>query len=89
MATKKLDKEHLEQINDLRERYAENANKLGNLQIEEFSLTRRFDEIDTLRKTELSVFETIRLQEQDLISKLNERYGDGEIDAETGTFTHS
>ena len=40
MATKKLDKEHLEQISDLRKKFADNAMILGNLSIEEFMHTK-------------------------------------------------
>ena len=37
MATRKLDKEHLEQIQTLQQQYAENANLIGNLSIEKHS----------------------------------------------------
>jgi hypothetical protein len=47
------------------------------------------DELEKLHATELAKFETIRLQEQDLLSELKERYGEGSIDINTGTFTES
>jgi len=89
MATKKLDKDHLEQIQDLREQYAANTNLLGNLSIERFTLETRLDEIARLHDEELAKFETIRMRETDLMTKLKERYGDGSIDIEAGTFTDS
>jgi len=87
METKKLDKEHLDQIQQLQKQYAENANALGNLEIEKFSLSRRLDEIEEQHQKELITFEQIRMQEQDLIVKLKERYGEGSIDVNAGTFT--
>ena len=89
MATKKLDTEHLEQIQLIRKKYADNANLIGNLSIERFTLETRMDEIVKLHDEELAKFETIRMQERDLMEKLKERYGDGSIDINEGTFTES
>ena len=89
MATKKLDKEHLEQIQSLRQQYADNTNLLGNLSIEKFTLTRRIEEVKKLYNSELAKFESIRLREEELMQKLQDRYGEGSIDIEAGTFTES
>lgn len=89
MATKKLDKEHLEQIQALRQQYADNTNLLGNLSIEKFTLTRRIEEVKKLYNSELAKFDSIRLREEELMQKLQDRYGDGSIDIEAGTFTES
>jgi hypothetical protein len=89
MATRKLDKEHLEQIQALRQQYADNTNLLGNLSIEKFTLTRRIEEVKKLYNSELAKFDSIRLREEELMQKLQDRYGDGSIDIEAGTFTES
>ena len=89
MATKKLDKEHLEQIQALRQQYADNTNLLGNLSIEKFTLTRRIEEVKKLYNSELAKFDSIRLREEELMQKLQDRYGEGSIDIEAGTFTES
>jgi|TARA_R110000803_G_scaffold64083_1_gene124919 hypothetical protein len=89
MATKKLDKEHLEQINDLRERYAENANVIGNISIEQFSLDLRLTEIAEEKDTRLLETQSLKQRESELVIKLRERYGDGEINIDEGTFTDS
>jgi len=89
MATKKLDKEHLEQIQTLQQGYAENANLLGNLSIEKFTLTRRIEKVKKLYNAELAKFDTIRLQEEALMEQLTKRYGDGSINIADGTFTES
>ena len=52
MATKKLDKEHLEQIQSLRQQYADNTNLLGNLSVEKFTLTKRIEEVNCLNLTQ-------------------------------------
>ena len=89
MATKKLDTEHLEQIQLIRKKYADNANLIGNLSIERFTLETRLDEIVKLHDEELAKFESIRLKERELMQKLQDRYGEGSIDIEAGTFTES
>ena len=89
MATKKLDKEHLEQINDLRERYAENANVIVNISIEQFSLDLRLTEIAEEKDTRLLETQSLKQRESELVIKLRERYGDGEINIDEGTFTDS
>ena len=89
MATRKLDKEHLEQIQDLQQQYADNANLLGNLSIEKFTLTRRIEEVKKIYNSELDKFDTIRLREEELMEQLTNRYGDGSINITDGTFTES
>ena len=86
MATKKLDKEHLEQINELRTKFAENASILGNLSIEEFVHTKQIEYITTEKNKHLLEIEQLKQQESELIIKLRERYGDGEINIQDGTF---
>tara|TARA_R110000803_G_scaffold22136_1_gene55203 strand:+ start:145 stop:414 length:270 start_codon:yes stop_codon:yes gene_type:complete len=86
MATKKLDKEHLEQISDLRKKFADNAMILGNLSIEEFMHTKQLEYLNTEKTKYLSEVDQLKQQESELIVKLRERYGDGEIDTNAGTF---
>ena len=87
MATRKLDKEHLEQIQALQQGYAENANVLGNIAIERYALQQRLDQIETEQQSKLQEIESLKQQESDLIIKLRERYGEGEINIQDGTFT--
>ena len=89
MATRKLDKEHLEQIQTLQQQYAEHANLLGNLSIEKHSLNKRLEEINETYHEQLIKFETIRMNEQELMDQLTKRYGDGSINIADGTFTES
>jgi len=87
MATRKLDKEHLEQIQDLQQQYADNANILGNIAIERHALRMRLDQIESEEHDKLQQIETLKQQESELIVSLRERYGEGEINIQDGTFT--
>jgi len=86
MATKKLDKEHLEQIQTLKQGYVDNANILGNIAIERHALKIRLDQVESEEQDKLQQIETLKQQESELIVKLRERYGEGEIDTNAGTF---
>tara|TARA_R100001480_G_scaffold142341_1_gene139826 strand:+ start:225 stop:500 length:276 start_codon:yes stop_codon:yes gene_type:complete len=87
MATKKLDKEHLEQIQQLRDNYSENSAVLGNIAVERFQLNMRLEEIAKEEDKRLQDIASLKQQETDLVVKLRERYGEGEINVEAGTFT--
>lgn len=85
--TRKLDKEHLDQIMELRDSFAKNSQTLGNIYLEEYSLKRRFDMLESERSKYIQQFSDLQKQEQELLEKMRERYGDGEINIVQGTFT--
>ena len=85
--TRKLDKEHVDEITQLRDAFAKNSQILGNIYLEEYSLKRRFDMLDSERTNYIQQFSELQKQEQDLLEKMRERYGDGEINIAQGTFT--
>jgi len=87
MATRKLDKEHLQQIQTLQQGYTDNANILGNIAIERHALRMRIEQIDSEELSHLAKIETLKQQESELIVSLRERYGEGEINIQDGTFT--
>lgn len=85
--TRKLDKEHLDEIQTLRDAFAQNSQLLGNLYIEEFSLQQQLRQIDAQREEQMKRFVDLRKQEEELLEKMRNRYGDGQINIAQGTFT--
>jgi len=85
--TRKLDKEHLEEIQTLRDSFAKNANTLGNIAIELHMLTRQQELVSNEQHKYLDQFEALRNQESELLEKMRDRYGDGQINIVDGTFT--
>ena len=85
--TRKLDKEHLDEIQSLRELFANNANNLGAISLEQIAINRRLDFLNAEQDKLYSEFESLRKQEQELLEKMRERYGDGQINLAEGTFT--
>ena len=85
--TKKLDKEHVEQIRDLQEKFNTNARYLGSITIEQEMVNAQQRVLEDNKTALLDEFKQLREQETELLEKLKERYGDGQIDITTGTFT--
>jgi predicted transcriptional regulator len=85
--TRKLDKEHLDALQQLRNSFAENANNLGSVSLEQIAINRRLEYLNAEQDKLYSEFESLRKQEQELLEKMRERYGDGQINLAEGTFT--
>ncbi len=85
--TQKLDKEHVEAIRELQDEFAKNSNSLGNVSIEEHLLNSQLELIQTKKQDLLIEFSKLQQRELDLVEILKERYGDGQIDINSGTFT--
>jgi len=85
--TRKLDKEHLEEIQSLRNEFATNANNLGSVALEQIAMQRRTEFLNAEQERLYNEFESLRNQEQELLEKMRERYGEGQINIADGTFT--
>lgn len=85
--TRKLDKEHLDEIQTLQSKFANNANTLGSISLEQISIQQRLEYLNSEQKRFYVEFENLRKQEQELLEKMRERYGDGQINIADGTFT--
>lgn len=85
--TKKLDKEHLEAIQELQEKFANNARYLGSIALELKMLEQQKQLLLENQTALFGEFETLREEETKLIEALKERYGDGQINVVDGTFT--
>ena len=85
--TRKLDKEHLDEIQALRDEFATNSNTMGSLRLEQLALEKRIEFLQQEQQRCFSAFESLRKQETELLDKMRERYGDGQINIANGTFT--
>jgi hypothetical protein len=85
--TRKLDKEHLEEIQNIRDEFAKNSSVLGNIVIEEHILTQQLQQLQQEKSKYVARFEQLQQHESELIEKMRERYGDGQINIADGTFT--
>jgi uncharacterized iron-regulated protein len=84
--TRKLDKEHLDEIQALRDEFSTNSNMIGSLHLEQLALEQRIEFLKQEQQRCFVAFESLRKQESELLDKMRERYGDGQININDGTF---
>ena len=85
--TKKLNTEDLDSINNLRSQFNDLYSSLGLLTIDKNILTAQLENVKSQIDEKLLVFDELRNQEEQLIVKLKNQYGDGQINIVDGTFT--
>jgi hypothetical protein len=85
--TRKLDTEHLNEIQSLREEFTKNTNILGQIAIERYSIETRLTQLRSDEQQLLTTFDALQQQEQALLEKMRNRYGEGQINIADGTFT--
>lgn len=84
--TKKLDKEHVDAIQKLQEQFVQNARMIGTIAIDLKVLEQQQQTLLENQNTLFGEFSKLREEETELIKKLKERYGDGQINIADGTF---
>ncbi len=83
----KFSEEELKELGDLQTSYQEKQAMLGQIAVQKILLDQQIDAIET-RQTELeSEYEGVQQTERDLVQKLNEKYGPGQLDPQSGVFT--
>jgi hypothetical protein len=80
METIKLSPEELENLNGINEGYASIITSLGRIELEKLSLEKQRQNL-TLQ------FEKLQAEEQDMAAILTKKYGDGNINLDSGEFT--
>ena len=80
----KFTKEEVQSVNDLRQDVANVFTRLGQLQIEK---KRRIEEIEVVEQDLLNQHSALVEKEQTMFKGLNDKYGDGNYDPATNTFT--
>lgn len=76
--------EEVSKINQLRADVSNVFTQLGQLEIEK---ERRVQELDSIKKQLLIKHSELQVVEEELFKGLNEKYGDGNYDPSTNTFT--
>jgi len=83
----KFTDEELQELQDLQNGYQEKQAMLGQLAVQRILLDQQSDALEA-RQTEVETeYEGVQQQERDLVQKLNEKYGPGQLDPATGVFT--
>jgi len=83
----KFSEEELKELGDLQTSYQEKQAQLGQIAVQKILLGQQVEAIDN-RQIELEgEYEEVQQSERDLVQKLNEKYGPGQLDPQSGVFT--
>ena len=83
----KFSDEELKDLGDLQQSYQDKQGQLGQIAVQKIILNQQVEAIEN-RQAELEgEYEEVQQTERDLVQKLNEKYGPGQLDPETGVFT--
>jgi len=83
---RKLDKEHLDSIKSLQEKFTQCTTNIGSLTIELEFLDVQKNSLEQQKANLITQFAELRETETQLIESLKERYGDGQINVTDGLF---
>ena len=83
----KFSEDELQSLQELQDGYQEKQVLLGQLAVQRILMSQQMDALEA-RQTELETeYETVQQEERDLVQTLNEKYGPGQLDPQTGVFT--
>ena len=85
----KFTDEELESLQGLQTGYQEKQSVLGQLAVQKILLNQQIDALNIRTEEVEQEYQAVQKEERDLVAKLNEKYGPGQLDPATGVFTPS
>ena len=83
----KFTEDELKSLQDLQTNYQEKQVALGQLSVQRILVNQQMEGLE-MRQDELETeYTAVQQEERDLVQKLNEKYGPGQLDPQTGVFT--
>jgi len=86
---KDFEQEDIGTVKGLQTSYARVTAQIGQVEIELHLLNKRLNQMQELREKLFTEYNTLQTQESDLVKTLNEKYGDGVLDLDSGKFIPS
>ena len=84
---KKIDKTDLAELKEIQDSYANISNQLAANAVDEHYVNNQLQQLKEQKSDILSSFDRTQQRERTLMDSLREKYGDGAINIEEGTFT--
>jgi len=79
--------EEIQEIKSLQEKYEGLALQLGQITLQRSHLTRELENIESNEQKLLVAYDEARESEEEIVKKMTDKYGIGNLDVETGKFT--
>ena len=85
----KFTEEEMKQVSEIRQKYVTIQNSFGQISINRLRLNQQNDDLDKAEQTLSAEFMENQNSERDFVDEINKKYGDGNLDINTGIFTKS
>lgn len=85
----KLSEQEVQKLQELQNNYAEITAQLGQIKIESIILNEQVKRLSELENSLTTKYLSIQNDEESFAKSISEKYGDGEINIETGEFLPS
>ena len=82
-----LTQEELQSIKELQSKYNQTLFEIGVAEAQRLALVEQVEKLENNKKTLLGDLSTIEQKENDLVKSLQDKYGTGSINPETGEIT--
>ena len=83
----KFTEDEMKQVNDLQGTYVNLQNALGQLSMNRIRLEQQLDDLDSAEENVRNQFFENQTKERTFVDSINKKYGDGNLDVNTGVFT--
>ena len=83
----KFTKDEMNQLTELQQTYAAVQNTLGQLSVSRIRLSQELGSLDEAENKLRNDFVETQQKERDFVQEINKKYGDGNLDLNTGVFT--
>ena len=83
---KKLEQEEIENINNLRQKMSDKVVRFGEIEVEMHLAEQRIEFLQTQKKMLKEEFVQMQESEKKLVQDLNAKYGEGNLNLDTGEF---
>ena len=83
----KFTDDELQSLRDLQEGYYEKSAQFGQLKVQKLLVQQQLDSLEETEVQFESDYAGLQQKEQELVRSLNEKYGPGNLDPQTGVFT--
>jgi hypothetical protein len=87
--TKEFEQQDIESVKALQSDYATNTAQIGQVEVELHLLKKRLNEIENIRTELFDKYVILQQKEKELVESLNQKYGDGVLDLDSGKFISS
>ena len=85
----KFSDNELKSLNDLRDKYTSAQLRLGQLEVQRLTLNQQIQNLDNEKIKIEAEYVEIQKEESEIVNSLNEKYGPGNLDPNSGVFTPS